>query len=109
MRLGRRAPEDVAPVAGRAGACRHTYDVILVDEAQFFAPLSGLRLPLILNRLPATSSSWPTPRRAFKRRQSWLACWSGGTRGPHRLNKSYRTTREILNFATLLYRTAVRR
>lgn len=85
---------------------RHTYDVILVDEAQFFAPLWFEIIKLILK--PATGYLFlvADPTQGFlKRRQSWLASGLEVRGRAHRLNKSYRTTREILNFATLLYRT----
>lgn len=46
------------------------------------------------------------PSQGFlKRRQSWLASGLEVRGRSHRLDKSYRTTREILDFAALLYRT----
>ncbi|HRE28301.1 MAG TPA: hypothetical protein PK954_16790, partial [Anaerolineales bacterium] len=46
------------------------------------------------------------PTQGFlKRRQSWLVSGLEVRGRVHRLKRSYRTTREILNFATLLYRT----
>jgi hypothetical protein len=83
-----------------------TYDVILVDEAQFFAPLWFEIIKQIVK--PATGHLFlvADPTQGFlKRRQSWLASGLEVRGRAHRLNKSYRTTREILDFATLLYRT----
>jgi hypothetical protein len=82
------------------------YDVILVDEAQFFAPLWFEIIKRLLT--PRTGHLFLVADGSqgfLKRGQSWLA---GGleVRGRvQRLTKSYRTTREILDFATLLYRT----
>ena len=84
------------------------YDHILVDEAQFFAPIWFEIIKMILKPMAGHLFLVADPSQGFlKRRQSWLA---GGleVRGrAHRLNKSYRTTREILNFASILYRTRV--
>jgi len=81
------------------------YDVILVDEAQFFAPLW---FELIKRSLkPATGHLFMAadPTQGFlKRRQSWLACGLDVRGRAQRLERSYRTTREILSAATLLYR-----
>jgi superfamily I DNA/RNA helicase len=81
------------------------YDIILVDEAQFFAPIW---FELIKRSLkPATGHLFMAadPTQGFlKRRQSWLACGLDVRGKAQRLEKSYRTTREILSAATLLYR-----
>jgi superfamily I DNA/RNA helicase len=83
-------------------------DVVLVDEAQFFAPIW---FELIKRSLkPGTGYLFlvADPTQGFlKRRQSWSASGLEVRGRVHRLKKSYRTTREILNFATLLYRTRV--
>lgn len=82
------------------------YDFILVDEAQFFAPIW---FELIKGSLsPETGHLFlvADPSQGFLQRgQSWLASGLAVRGRVHRLNKSYRTTREILDFATLLYRT----
>ena len=82
------------------------YDAILVDEAQFFAPLW---LELIKRAVkPGVGHLFlvADPKQGFlKRRQSWAAVGLEVRGRVHRLKKSYRTTREILDFATLLYRT----
>lgn len=84
------------------------YDVILVDEAQFFAPLWFELIKRAVK--PATGHLFlvADPTQGFlKRRQSWTASGLEVRGRVHRLTKSYRTTREILSFATLLYRTRI--
>jgi hypothetical protein len=84
------------------------YDVILVDEAQFFAPIWFELIKRAVK--PGTGQLFlvADPTQGFlKRRQSWLASGLEVRGRVHRLKKSYRTTREILDFATLLYRTRV--
>ena len=81
------------------------YDFILVDEAQFFAPLW---FEMIKRLLTATGHLFlvaDASQGFLKRGQSWLASGLEVRGRVHRLTKSYRTTREILDFATLLYRT----
>lgn len=83
-----------------------TYDVILVDEAQFFAPIWFEIIKMILKPKTGHLFLVADPSQGFlKRRQSWLASGLEVRGRAHRLNKSYRTTRQILDFATLLYRT----
>lgn len=82
------------------------YDAVLIDEAQFFAPIWFEIIKRIVR--PSTGHLFlvADPTQGFlKRRQSWLASGLEVRGRAHRLKKSYRTTREILNFATLLYRT----
>ena len=82
------------------------YDIILVDEAQFFAPLWFEIIKRILT--PATGHLFlvaDASQGFLKRGQSWLSSGLNVRGRVHRLRKSYRTTREILDFATLLYRT----
>ena len=82
------------------------YDVILVDEAQFFAPIW---FEIIKQHLkPETGHLFlvADPSQGFlRRRQSWLASGLEVRGRSHHLDRSYRTTRQILDFATLLYRT----
>ena len=86
------------------------YDVVLVDEAQFFAPLWFE----IVRRLvqPASGHLFlaADPTQGFLRRgASWKALAGLDVRGrTHHLQRSYRTTREILDFATLFYRQRVK-
>ncbi|WP_420642244.1 UvrD-helicase domain-containing protein [Candidatus Leptofilum sp.] len=81
------------------------YDIILVDEAQFFAPLWFEIIKRILT--PQTGHLFlvaDASQGFLKRKQSWLSSGLEVRGRVHRLTKSYRTTREILDFATLLYR-----
>ena len=81
-----------------------TYDVILVDEAQFFAPIWFEVIKLILQPEHGHLFLVADASQGFlKRGQSWLASGLQVRGRVHRLNKSYRTTRQILDFATLLY------
>ena len=81
------------------------YDVILVDEAQFFAPLW---IRLILKALdPRTGHLFivADPTQGFLGRgASWKSLGLDARGRTYHLNRSYRTTREIMQFATLLYR-----
>lgn len=82
------------------------YDVILVDEAQFFAPLWFEIIKRVLT--PDVGHLFlvaDTSQGFLKRGQSWLSSGLEVRGRVHRLYKSYRTTHEILDFATLLYRT----
>lgn len=82
------------------------YDIILVDEAQFFAPVWFELVKQILKPGVGHLFLAADPTQGFlKRRQSWLASGLDVRGRATRLQKSYRTTREILSFATLLYRT----
>jgi len=81
------------------------YDVILVDEAQFFAPLW---IQLIQKALdPRTGHLFivADPTQGFLGRgASWKSLGLDARGRTHHLRRSYRTTREIMQFATLLYR-----
>lgn len=82
------------------------YDIILIDEAQFFAPLWFEIIKRIL--APETGHLFlvaDASQGFLKRGQSWLSSGLDVRGRVHRLSKSYRTTREIFDFATLLYRT----
>lgn len=82
------------------------YDAILVDEAQFFAPLWFELIKRAVRPGVGHLFLVADPRQGFlKRRQSWATVGLEVRGRAHRLKKSYRTTREILDFATLLYRT----
>ena len=81
------------------------YDFILVDEAQFFAPIWFDVIKAIVK--PGTGQLFMAadPKQGFlKRRQSWLASGLDVRGRSVHLPRSYRTTRPILDFATLLYR-----
>ncbi len=82
------------------------YDVVMIDEAQFFAPIWFEIVKQIVRPTSGHLFLVADPTQGFlKRRQSWLAVGLEVRGRTHRLAKCYRTTREILNFATLLYRT----
>ncbi|CAG0937034.1 Putative ATP-dependent DNA helicase YjcD [Thermoflexales bacterium] len=82
------------------------YDVVLVDEAQFFAPIWFEIIKRIVKPGVGHLFLAADPTQGFlKRGQSWRASGLEVRGRTHKLEKSYRTTREILNFATLLYRT----
>lgn len=84
------------------------YDVVLVDEAQFFAPLWFELIKRTLKPNVGHLFLVADPTQGFlRRRQSWLASGLEVRGRVHRLKKSYRSTREILDFATLLYRARV--
>ena len=81
------------------------YDVILVDEAQFFAPIWFEIIKRLIK--PGTGQLYlvADPTQGFlKRGQSWLASGLDVRGKALRLDKSYRTTEEILTFASLFYR-----
>ncbi len=81
------------------------YDAILVDEAQFFAPIWFELIKRSLKPVTGHLFLAADPTQGFlKRRQSWLACGLDVRGKAQRLERSYRTTREILSAATLLYR-----
>jgi len=82
------------------------YDVVLVDEAQFFAPIWFD----IVRRLVRPESGYlfvaADPTQGFLRRgESWKSIAGLEVRGrTHRLYRSYRTTRSILACALTFYR-----
>jgi hypothetical protein len=82
-----------------------SYDFILIDEAQFFAPIW---MRLIQKALVPRSGHLfivADPTQGFLGRgASWRSLGLDARGHTHHLCKSYRTTREIMQFATLLYR-----
>lgn len=82
-----------------------SYDFILIDEAQFFAPIW---MRLIQKALVPRSGHLfivADPTQGFLGRgASWRSLGLDVRGHTHHLRKSYRTTREIMQFATLLYR-----
>ena len=82
------------------------YDFILIDEAQFFAPIW---IQIILKLLTPKSSHLfivADPTQGFLGRgTSWKSLGLEARGRTHLMRRSYRTTREIMDFATLLYRT----
>jgi superfamily I DNA/RNA helicase len=81
------------------------YDFILVDEAQFFAPLW---VNLIQKALKSQNSHLfmvADPTQGFLgRKATWKSLGLEARGRSHQLRHSYRTTREIMQFATLFYR-----
>jgi hypothetical protein len=81
------------------------YDVILVDEAQFFAPLWIRLIKKVLDPRTGHLFIVVDPTQGFLGRgTSWKSLGLDARGRIHHLNRSYRTTREIMQFATLLYR-----
>jgi hypothetical protein len=80
------------------------YDFILIDEAQFFAPLW---IQTVLKTLASSSSHLflvADPTQGFLGRgTSWKSLGLDARGRTHLMRHSYRTTREILSFASLLY------
>jgi superfamily I DNA/RNA helicase len=81
------------------------YDVILVDEAQFFAPIWFELLLHTLRPRDGHIFLVADPTQGFLGRgMPWKAVGLDVRGRSHALQRSYRTTREILNFATLFFR-----
>jgi hypothetical protein len=80
------------------------YDVVLIDEAQFFAPIWFAIIKRILSPQHGQIFMVADPSQGFlKRRQSWLASGLNVRGQSQRLERCYRTTHEILAFATRFY------
>jgi hypothetical protein len=81
------------------------YDIILVDEAQFFAPLWVNLIQRALNPQNAHLFLVADPTQGFLgRKATWKSLGLDARGRSHQLRRSYRTTREIMQFATLFYR-----
>ena len=84
------------------------YDAILVDEAQFFAPIWFEIIKRLLDPAGGHLFLAADPTQGFLGRgQSWISTGLDVRGRSHRLSKSYRTTRKILDFATWLYRSRI--
>lgn len=79
------------------------YDFVLVDEAQFFAPIWFEIIKLILKPNGHLFMVADPTQGFLKRGQSWLASGLAVRGRSARLEKCYRTTREILDFASRMY------
>src|SRR5690606_8687931 len=79
------------------------YDFILIDEAQFFAPIWFEILKLVLKPTGHLFMVADPTQGFLKRGQSWLASGLNVRGRSARLEKCYRTTREILEFASQMY------
>lgn len=81
------------------------YDVILIDEAQFFAPIWVNLLQEVLSPHNPHLFLVADPTQGFLgRRISWKSLGLEARGHTHKLRHSYRTTHQILQFATLFYR-----
>lgn len=84
------------------------YDAILVDEAQFFAPIWFEIIKQLLDPASGHLFLAADPTQGFLGRgQSWISSGLDVRGRSHRLSRSYRTTRKILDFATWLYRSRI--
>ncbi len=82
------------------------YDFILIDEAQFFAPIWVSLIQKTL--IPHSSHLFivADPTQGFLgRKATWKSLGIEARGRTHQLRHSYRTTREILQFATMFYRS----
>lgn len=81
------------------------YDIVLVDEAQFFAPLWVSLIQKALKPQNPHLFLVADPTQGFLgRKASWKSLGLEARGRTHQLRHSYRTTREIMQFATLFYR-----
>jgi hypothetical protein len=81
------------------------YDIILIDEAQFFAPLWMRLIQKSLNSRNGHLFVVADPTQGFLGRgASWRSLGLEARGHTHHLRRSYRSTRAILQFASLLYR-----
>jgi len=84
------------------------YDVILVDEAQFFAPVWFEIVQALVKPQTGHLFLAADPTQGFLRQGiSWKSLGLEVRGRSHHLKHSYRTTLEILHFATLFYRQRV--
>jgi superfamily I DNA/RNA helicase len=97
-------PQQIWKSMGKRQSDFPKYDFILIDEAQFFAPIW---IQIILRTLASSSHLYivADPTQGFLGRgTSWKSLGLDARGRTHLMRHSYRTTREILDFATLLYR-----
>ncbi len=86
-------------------AMRRQYDAIFVDETQFCAPIWFDLLQAGLEAEHGQLFLAADPTQGFlRRRQSWRGLGFDVRGRIARLDRSYRTTREILDFASMFYR-----
>ena len=89
----------------KGGSAFPQYDILLVDEAQFFAPLWMAILQKLLKPQNAHLFIVADPTQGFLGRgASWKGLGLQARGRSQQLRRSYRTTREILEFAALFYR-----
>jgi superfamily I DNA/RNA helicase len=81
------------------------YDIVLVDEAQFFAPLWVSLIQTALKPRNSHLFLVADPTQGFLgRKATWKSLGLAARGRSHQLRRSYRTTHEIMQFATLFYR-----
>lgn len=84
---------------------RPVYDHILIDEAQFFAPVWFDLLRRSLHPRTGTIFLCADPTQGFlRRRASWSKLGFDVKGRTHRLERPYRNTRALLQFAQTFYR-----
>jgi len=81
------------------------YDFIMIDEAQFFAPIWISLLQKSMNPTNAHLFVVADPTQGFLgRKGTWKSLGLDARGHSYILKRSYRTTREIMQFATMFYR-----
>ena len=86
----------------------HQYDVVLVDEAQFFAPVWFEIVQTMVKSQTGHLFLAADPTQGFLRRGvSWKSLGLEVRGRSYQLKQSYRTTRAILDFATRFYQARV--
>ncbi len=84
------------------------YDVVMIDEAQFFAPIWFEIVRRSVRPKSGHLFIVADPTQGFLRQgTSWKSLGVDARGRIHNIRRSYRSTHEILNFATLFYRRRV--
>ena len=84
------------------------YDVVLIDEAQFFAPIWFDIVRRCVKPKSGHLFIVADPTQGFLGRgASWKSLGIDARGKTNNIRRSYRTTHEILNFATLFYRRRI--
>jgi superfamily I DNA/RNA helicase len=84
------------------------YDCVMIDEAQFFAPIWFDIIRQIIKPRSGHLFIVADPTQGFLGRgTSWKSLGIDARGKTQNIRRSYRTTHEILNFATLLYRKRI--
>jgi superfamily I DNA/RNA helicase len=84
------------------------FDFIYIDEAQFFAPVWFYIIRAALMPETGRIHLAADPTQGFlKRRQAWSQCGLDLRGRSTRLRKSYRSTRQVLSFASNFYRQRI--
>ena len=85
-----------------------TYDFVMIDEAQFFAPIWFDIIRRVVKPRSGSIFIVADPTQGFLGRgSSWKSLGFDARGRTQHIRRSYRTTHEILNFATLLYRKRI--